>query len=148
MRLEEFTDIRYEVEEDNHAVITIDRQDRMNSFRGRTVDELISAFKHAWADRRVAAVIFTAAGERAFCTGGDVKERAETGGYGETEWGTFEIERLHRIIRDIPKPVIAAGNGIAIGGGAVLHLLRGLPGAAGPALVAQGGARGGALGGG
>jgi 1,4-dihydroxy-2-naphthoyl-CoA synthase len=102
MRPEEFTDIRYEVEEDNHAVVTIDRPERMNSFRGRTVDELISAFKHAWADPRVAAVILTATGDRAFCTGGDVKERAETGGYGETEWGTFEIERLHRIIRDVP----------------------------------------------
>ena len=141
MKPEEFTDIRYEVEEDNHAVITIDRQDRMNSFRGRTVDELIAAFKHAWADRRVAAVIFTAAGERAFCTGGDVKERAETGGYGETEWGMFEIERLHRIIRDIPKPVIAAVNGIAIGGGHVLHVLCDLTVAAENATFAQAGPR-------
>src|SRR5215203_2362813 len=141
MKPEEFTDIRYEVEEDNHAVITIDRQERMNSFRGRTVDELISAFKHAWADRRVAAVILTSAGERAFCTGGDVKERAETGGYGETEWGTFEIERLHRIIRDIPKPVIAAVNGIAIGGGHVLHVLCDLTVAAEHATFGQTGPR-------
>src|SRR3954464_13848120 len=141
MRLEEFTDIRYEVEEDNHAVITIDRQDRMNSFRGRTVDELISAFKHAWADHRVAAVILTAAGERAFCTGGDVKERAETGGYGETEGGTFEIERLHRITRDTPKPVIAAVNGIAIGGGHVLHVLCDLTVAAETASFGQVGPR-------
>jgi naphthoate synthase len=141
MRLEEFTDIRYEVEEDNHAVITIDRQDRMNSFRGRTVDELISAFKHAWADHRVAAVVLTAAGERAFCTGGDVKERAETGGYGETEWGTFEIERLHRVIRDIPKPVIAAVNGVAVGGGHVLHVLCDLSIAAEHARFGQSGPR-------
>src|SRR5690349_13688306 len=148
MKLEEFTDIRYEVEEDNHAVITIDRQDRMNSFRGRTVDELISAFKHAWADRRVAAVIFTAAGERAFCTGGDVKERAETGGYGETEWGTFEIERLHRIIRDIPKPVIAAVNGVAVGGGHVLHMLCDLSIAAEHARFGQAGPRVGSFDGG
>ncbi|MGY1631416.1 enoyl-CoA hydratase-related protein [Geodermatophilus sp. SYSU D01186] len=141
MRPEEFTDVRYEVEEDDHAVITIDRPERMNSFRGRTVDELISAFKHAWADRRVAAVILTATGERAFCTGGDVKERAETGGYGETEWGTFEIERLHRIIRDIPKPVIAAVNGIAIGGGHVLHVLCDLTVACEEATFAQAGPR-------
>src|SRR4051794_28614694 len=145
MQLEEFTDIRYEVEEDNHAVITIDRQDRMNSFRGRTVDELISAFKHAWADHRVAAVILTAVGERAFCTGGDVKERAETGGYGETEWGTFEIERLHRIIRDIPKPVIAAVNGIAIGGGHGLHVPCDPTVAAGHAPLAPAGAPGGSV---
>jgi dihydroxynaphthoic acid synthetase len=141
MRPEEFTDVRYEVEEDNHAVITIDRPERMNSFRGRTVDELLSAFKHAWADRRVAAVIFTATGERAFCTGGDVKERAETGGYGETEWGMFEIGALHRIIREIPKPVIAAVNGIAIGGGHVLHVLCDLTVAAENATFAQAGPR-------
>ena len=122
-------------------MLTIDRPERMNSFRGRTVDELISAFKHAWADRRVAAVILTGAGDRAFCTGGDVKERAETGGYGETEWGTFEIERLHRIIRDIPKPVIAAVNGVAIGGGHVLHVLCDLSVAADNATFGQAGPR-------
>jgi naphthoate synthase len=141
MKPEEFTDVHYVVEEDNHAIITIDRPDRMNSFRGRTVDELLSAFKHAWADRRVAAVIFTATGERAFCTGGDVKERAETGGYGETEWGMFEIGALHRIIREIPKPVIAAVNGIAIGGGHVLHVLCDLTVAAENATFAQAGPR-------
>jgi enoyl-CoA hydratase/carnithine racemase len=122
MRLDELTDVRYAVE-DGCAVVTIDRPERMNAFRGRTVDELISAFKHAWADSAVACVILTGAGDRAFCAGGDVKERAETGGYGETEWGTFEIERLHRIIRDIPKPVIAAVNGAAFGGGFDLCLL-------------------------
>lgn len=141
MKPAEFTDITYAVEEGCYAVITIDRPDRMNAFRGRTVDELISAFKHAWADRTVAAVILTGSGDRAFCAGGDVKERAETGEYGQTEWGTFEIERLHRIIRDIPKPVIAAVNGIAIGGGHVLHVLCDLTVAAEHATFAQSGPR-------
>ncbi len=130
----------YEVA-DGVAVITINRPDRMNAFRGRTVDELIRAFKTAWASRSVAAVVLTGAGERAFCAGGDVKERAETGGYGETEWGTFEIERLHRIIRDIPKPVIAAVNGVAIGGGHVLHVLCDLSIAATHARFGQTGPR-------
>lgn len=141
IRPEDFTDVGYAVEEDAYAVITIDRPDRMNSFRGRTVDELISAFKHAWADSRVAAVILTGAGEKAFCAGGDVKERAETGSYGETEWGTFEIERLHRMIRDIPKPVIAAVNGVAVGGGHVLHVLCDLTVAAEHARFGQSGPR-------
>jgi dihydroxynaphthoic acid synthetase len=140
MRLDELTDVRYVIE-DGCAVVTIDRPDRMNAFRGRTVDELISGFKHAWADRAVACVILTGAGDRAFCAGGDVKERAETGGYGETEWGTFEIERLHRIIRDIPKPVIAAVNGVAVGGGHVLHVLCDLSIAADHARFGQSGPR-------
>ena len=135
-----FEDVTYEVT-DGVAVITINRPDRMNAFRGRTVDDLIRAFKTAWASRSVAAVVLTGAGERAFCAGGDVKERAETGGYGETEWGTFEIERLHRIIRDIPKPVIAAVNGVAIGGGHVLHVLCDLSIAAAHARFGQTGPR-------
>jgi naphthoate synthase len=138
---EEFTDVSYAVEEDAFAVVTINRPDRMNSFRGRTVDELIYAFKHAWADRRVAAVILTGAGDTAFCAGGDVKERAETGSYGQTEWGMFEIERLHRMIRDIPKPVIAAVNGVAVGGGHVLHVLCDLSIAAEHARFGQAGPR-------
>jgi naphthoate synthase len=136
----EFTDVSYVVEE-AWAVITLNRPERLNAFRGRTVDELLSAFKHAWADKRVAAVILTGAGDRAFCAGGDVKERAETGSYGETEWGTFEIERLHRMIRDVPKPVIAAVNGLAVGGGHVLHVLCDLSVAAEHATFAQSGPR-------
>jgi naphthoate synthase len=141
MRPEDFTDVRYQLEEDAFAVVTIDRPHRRNAFRGRTVDELLSAFKYAWADRRVACVILTGAGDKAFCAGGDVKERAETGGYGETEWGTFEIERLHRVIRDIPKPVIAAVNGDAVGGGHVLHVLCDLTVAAATARFGQTGPR-------
>jgi dihydroxynaphthoic acid synthetase len=138
---DDFTDVTYVVEEDAFAVITINRPDRMNAFRGRTVDELLSAFKHAWADKRIAAVILTGAGDRAFCAGGDVKERAETGSYGNTEWGSFEIERLHRMIRDIPKPVIAAVNGVAVGGGHVLHVLCDLTIAAEHARFGQSGPR-------
>ena len=90
IRPEDFTDITYEVEAvASVAVVTINRPERYNSFRGRTVDELIAALKHAWADRNVASIILTGAGDKAFCAGGDVKERAETGSYGETDWGTF-----------------------------------------------------------
>ncbi|NDL59353.1 enoyl-CoA hydratase-related protein [Phytoactinopolyspora mesophila] len=141
MKVEDFTDVRYEVHDGGVAVITIDRPDRYNAFRGRTVDELISAFKTAWASREVAVIVLTGAGEKAFCAGGDVKERAETGGYGETEWGTFEIERLHRMIRDVPKPVIAAVNGVAVGGGHVLHVLCDLSIAAEHARFGQSGPR-------
>jgi naphthoate synthase len=118
----EYQDIRYEVEESN-AIITIDRPERLNAFRGRTIEELIHAFKRAWVDRCVACVIFTGAGERAFCVGGDQKQYAEQGGYGTSENGLWELEELQTLIRSIPKPVIAAVNGYAIGGGHVLHVI-------------------------
>jgi dihydroxynaphthoic acid synthetase len=141
LKPEEFTDITYVVEEEAFAIITINRPDRFNSFRGRTVDELIAAFKTAWADTRVAAVILTGAGEKAFCAGGDVKQRAETGNYGETESGLFEIQALHQLIRDVPKPVIAAVNGVAVGGGHVLHVLCDLSIASSTARFGQAGPR-------
>ncbi len=118
----EYRDIRYEIE-DAAAIITIDRPERMNAFRGRTVEELIHAFTRTWADRSVASVIFTGAGERAFCAGGDQKEYVETGSYGTSSNDLWELEELHATIRSIPKPVIAAVNGYAIGGGHVLHVI-------------------------
>ena len=136
----DFTDVRYHVDE-SVAVITIDRPDRMNAFRGRTVEELIAAFRRAWADGDVAAVVLTGAGDRAFCAGGDMKQKAQTGDYGPTESGIYEIEALHRLIRAIPKPVIAAVNGFAIGGGHVLHVLCDLTVAAENARFGQTGPR-------
>ena len=117
-----FEDISYVVE-DSAAIVTINRPERYNAFRAQTVEELIAAFRLAWADRQVQSVILTGAGDKAFCTGGDVKQRAETGDYGPSESGMFEIGALHKVIRDIPKPVIAAVNGVAVGGGHVLHVL-------------------------
>src|SRR3954463_12302274 len=138
--MNELSDVRYEVE-DGLASITIDRPDRLNAFRARTVDELIGCFKRAWADGSVGVVCLTGAGDRAFSTGGDQKQRAETGDYGPSESGLFEVETLHRLIREIPKPVIAAVRGYAIGGGHVLHVLCDLTIAADNAVFGQTGPR-------
>jgi 2-ketocyclohexanecarboxyl-CoA hydrolase len=119
---DDLTDVAYEID-NGLAWITINRPERFNAFRARTVDELIRCLKHAWASSEVGVVCLTGAGERAFCTGGDQKQRAETGDYGPSETGLFEIDTLHRTLREIPKPVIAAVNGFAIGGGHVLHVL-------------------------
>ena len=86
-------------------------------------------------------ICLTGAGEKAFCTGGDQKQRAETGDYGPSETGLFEVDTLHRVIRDVPKPVIAAVNGFAIGGGHVLHVLCDLTIAADTAVFGQNGPR-------
>src|SRR5436190_7921418 len=138
--MEDLTDVRYEVE-NGLATITINRPDRMNAFRARTVDELIRCFKRAWASPEVGVVCLTGAGERAFCTGGDQKQRAESGDYGPSETGLFEVEYLHRLIRELPKPVIAAVNGYAIGGGHVLHVLCDLTIASDTAVFGQTGPR-------
>ncbi len=136
----QFEDVRYEVER-GLAWITIDRPERYNAFRARTVDELIKCFKAAWADPAVGVVALTGAGDKAFCAGGDQKQRQETGDYGPSESGLFEVETLHRVIRDIPKPVVAAVNGVAVGGGHVLHVVCDLTIAADSASFGQAGPR-------
>ncbi|HEY2057331.1 enoyl-CoA hydratase-related protein [Amycolatopsis sp. NBC_01480] len=138
--MDNFTDIKYEVER-GLAWITINRPDRYNAFRAQTVDELILAFKRAWASDEVGAICLTGAGQKAFCSGGDQKQRMETGDYGPSQSGLFEVESLHRVMRDVPKPVIAAVNGIAIGGGHVLHVLADLTIAADTATFGQNGPR-------
>ena len=136
----EYQDIRYAVEPPN-AILTIDRPARLNAFRGRTVEELIHAFHRAWTDPEVRCAILTGAGERAFCVGGDQKEYVEHGSYGTSANGLFEIETLQQVIRELPKPVIAAVNGVAVGGGHVLHVLCDLTIAASHARFGQAGPR-------
>jgi naphthoate synthase len=136
----DFEDITYEVDS-GLAWITINRPKRLNSFRSKTVDELIAAFKRAWASSEVGVVALTGAGDRAFCTGGDQKQREETGDYGPSQSGLFEVDSLHRVIRDTPKPVIAAVNGYAIGGGHVLQVLCDVSIAADTAKLGQVGPR-------
>jgi 1,4-dihydroxy-2-naphthoyl-CoA synthase len=82
----ELTDTRYEVE-NGPAWITIDRPARMNAFRAKTVDELIGLFTRAWTSEDVGVICLTGAGDRAFCAGGDQKQRAETGDYGRGSRG-------------------------------------------------------------
>ena len=140
MELTELEDVLYEAER-GIAWITINRPARFNAFRARTVDELIRCFKAAWSDAAVGVVVLTGAGDQAFSAGGDQKQRQETGNYGPSETGVFEVETLHRAIRDIPKPVIAAVNGVAVGGGHVLHVLCDLTIAADHARFGQVGPR-------
>jgi naphthoate synthase len=138
-----FSDILYEKAE-GIATVTLNRPQVMNAFRALTVDELIQAFADAWADREIGVVVLTGAGDRAFCVGGDQKTRGaagnDYGGQSRSDLG-LDIEDLHTVIRSIPKPVIAAVNGYAIGGGHVLHVVCDLSIASDQAVFGQVGPR-------
>ncbi len=138
----DFEDILY-TKEEGIATITINRPKVLNAFRAQTVDEMVEAFKDAWADRSIGVVILTGVGDRAFSTGGDQSVRTEGGYKGKkTRSDTgVDIEDLHFIIREIPKPVIAAVNGYAIGGGHVVHFICDLSIAADTARFGQVGPR-------
>jgi len=94
----EFEDILYEVR-NTVAWITINRPEKMNSFRGQTCDEIIKALNKAGYDRNVGAIVLAGAGDRAFCTGGD--QSAHNGNYDGRGTIGLPMEELHTAIRDV-----------------------------------------------
>jgi naphthoate synthase len=134
-----FQDILYD-KQGGVAWITINRPEVRNAFRAQTVDDMIAAFRDAWADRAIGVVVLTGAGDKAFCSGGDQKARGADGYSGGGGIG-MDVASLHAVIRNIPKPVIAMVNGYAIGGGHVLHVLCDLSIAASSAIFGQTGPR-------
>jgi len=129
-----YEDIIYQAE-NGVATITINRPQKFNAFRGKTCEELIGAFHRAGWDRDIGVIVLTGAGEKAFCTGGD--QSAHEGSYDGRGMIGLPIEDLQRVIRDVPKPVIAKVRGYAIGGGNVLALICDLTLAAESAVFGQ-----------
>src|SRR4051795_12907023 len=130
------------------AKITINRPHVHNAFTPRTVMELIDAFAYARDDSSVGVIVLTGAGDLAFCSGGDQKVRGNGGYVGEDNIPRLNVLDLQRLIRVIPKPVIAMVKGYAIGGGHVLHLVCDLTIAADNAIFGQTGPRVGSFDGG
>jgi len=117
-----FTDIRYEKAE-GIAKITINRPDVRNAFRPLTVEEMIHAFEDVREDPEIGVAILTGEGTEAFCSGGDQRVRGEAGYVGEDKVPRLNVLDLQRLIRTLPKPVVAMVAGFAIGGGHVLHVV-------------------------
>ena len=136
----EYSDILYDTS-GGIARITINRPEVLNAFRPQTVDQLLDAFAKAHHDAAVGVVLFTGAGERAFCTGGDQRVRGEGGYVGDDGVPRLNVLPLQRYIRSMPKPVIALVNGYAIGGGHVLHVVCDLSIASETAILGQSGPR-------
>ena len=130
------------------AKITINRPQVRNAFTPRTVMELLDAFAHARDDSSVGVIVLTGAGDLAFCSGGDQKVRGNGGYVGEDNIPRLNVLDLQRLIRVIPKPVIAMVKGYAIGGGHVLHLVCDLTIAADNAIFGQTGPKVGSFDGG
>ena len=130
----EYTDILYTVDR-GVATIAINRPDKLNAFRGRTVEDMVHAFNRAAWDDSIGVIVLTGVGERGFCTGGD--QSTHDGNYDGRGLIGMPVEDLHSIIRNAPKPVIARVNGYAIGGGNVLVTLCDLAIAADTAIFGQ-----------
>lgn len=148
-----YEDIRFELSGDGIARITINRPHKRNAFRPRTVQELCDAFSRVRDNPAVGVVLFTGAGPAAdggwaFCAGGDQSVRGDGGYLDEAGLPRLNVLDLQRLIRSLPKVVIALVAGYAIGGGQVLHLLCDLSLAADNAVFGQTGPRVGSFDGG
>jgi naphthoate synthase len=137
----DYEDIIYEKSPEGIARVTINRPQVRNAFRPLAVSEMIDAFVDAREDLDIGVVILTGSGPDAFCSGGDQKVRGEAGYVGADKVPRLNVLDLQHLIRYLPKPVIAAVAGYAIGGGHVLHLVCDLTIAADNARFGQTGPR-------
>lgn len=119
------------------AKVSINRPHVHNAFTPKTVAEMIDAFARARDDSSIGVIILTGEGGKAFCSGGDQKVRGHGGYVGDDEIPRLNVLDLQRLIRTIPKPVVAMVAGYAIGGGHVLHVVCDLTIAADNAIFGQ-----------
>src|ERR1041385_617919 len=149
-KVRDYTDIIYEHDADGEGIakITINRPEVRNAFRPETVNEMISAFQDAKDDASIGVILFTGAGDQAFCSGGDQRVRGDGGYVGSDGVPRLNVLDLQRLIRQMPKPVIALVAGYAIGGGNVLHVVCDLTIAAENAIFGQTGPKVGSFDGG
>src|SRR5271165_3797560 len=136
----EYSDVIFEKAE-GIGKITINRPEVRNAFRPETLDQLIDAFNRCRDDPEIGVVIFTGAGDKAFCSGGDQRVRGNGGYVGHDGVPRLNALELQKVIKYLPKPVIAMVAGYAIGGGHVLHMLCDLTIAADNARFGQTGPR-------
>ena len=150
--VKDYSDIQYH-KMDGIAKITINRPHKRNAFRPKTVFELYDAFVDAREDTNVGVILFTGAGPHtdgkyAFCAGGDQSVRGTAGYVDEAGMPRLNVLDLQRLIRSMPKVVIALVAGYAIGGGHVLHVICDLTIAANNAIFGQTGPKVGSFDGG
>ena len=152
IKAKNYKDIIYE-KMDGIAKITINRPEKRNAFRPETVFEMYDAFSDAREDQTIGVILFTGYGpaqdgKYAFCSGGDQSIRGDMGYVGKDGVPRLNVLDLQKLIRSIPKVVIALVAGYAIGGGHVLHVICDLTIAADNAIFGQTGPKVGSFDGG
>lgn len=124
----EYEDITYK-KSNGVARIAFNRPEVRNAFRPKTTSELYDAFYDAYEDSSIGVVLLTGEGPspkdggHAFCSGGDQKARGHQGYVGDDGRHRLNILEVQRLIRFMPKAVIAVVNGWAVGGGHSLHVV-------------------------
>jgi naphthoate synthase len=151
-KVKDYKDIIFE-KKDGIAKITINRPEKRNAFRPETVLEMYDAFIDCREDPSIGVVLLTGYGpakdgKYAFCSGGDQSIRGDKGYVGRDGVPRLNVLDLQKLIRSIPKPVIALVAGYAIGGGHVLHVVCDLTIAADNAIFGQTGPKVGSFDGG
>jgi naphthoate synthase len=152
--VKKYSDITFKKCDEGIMRIAINRPEVRNAFRPETLDELLDAFTIASQDTDVGVVLLTGEGPAkdgkwAFCSGGDQRIRGDAGYLSEkASVPRLHVLELQRLIRTMPKPVIALVAGYAIGGGHVLHVVCDLTIAADNAVFGQTGPKVGSFDGG
>ena len=151
-KIKDFEDIIYE-KFDGIARVTINRPEKRNAFRPKTISNMIEAFNNALEDSEIGVILLTGAGPHtdgkyAFCSGGDQLIRGKGGYIDDHGIPRLNVLELQKLIRTMPKVVIALVSGYAIGGGQVLHLICDLTIAADNAIFGQTGPKVGSFDGG
>ncbi len=149
----DYEDILFYKSKEGIAKIAINRPEKRNAFRPKTIDELIDAFIKVKYDEKLGVVLFTGEGPDkkgvfSFCSGGDQGIRGENGYLDQNGNQKLNVLELQKIIRSLPKVVIALVSGFAIGGGQVLQLICDLSIAADNAIFGQSGPKVGSFDGG
>lgn len=145
--IKEYSDIKFEFFE-GIAKITINRPEVRNAFRPQTVFDMIDAMQICREDQDISVVVLTGEGDKAFCSGGDQNVKGKAGYIDSKGVPRLNVLDLQKLIRYLPKPVIAMVNGYAIGGGHVLHVICDLSIASENAIFGQTGPRVGSFDGG